>query len=303
MLRWLKPFKRWATYQLVRGCTFVFNWIPRRLAVFLGGWIGLAVWRLSPRAQHRIARHLTLVYGDRMTSREKTSIGRRFCVNSGRNLADILRFRKHFQCQILPLIDAEGMEHFDAACRKGKGVFGVTGHIGNFELLAAYVQSRGYEVAVIGREMYDRRLDRLLIQNREAVGLTNIATTESPKRLIDWLRHGRVVGVLIDIDSSRVRGMFIPVFGRWAHTPIGQTILGLRCGSEFVPTACVRTDENRYRVIARPAVKVEPSGDFNRDVYNVTLECTRALEAIIREYPDQWPWHQSRWRTPRPGAT
>ena len=191
------------------------------------------------------------------------------------------------------------MEYFDAAYRRGKGVIGVTGHIGNFELLAAYVQGLGHEVAVIGRELYHPGLNRLLVENREAVGLTNITTTESPKRALEWLRKGRVLGVLIDTDSSRVRGMFVPMFGRWSNTPVGQTVLGLRAGAAFLPIACLRTENNRYRVIIRPPVEVERSGDFEADVYNVTLKCTRALEKIIGDHRDQWIWLHNRWRTQR----
>ena len=277
--------------------------MPRRLAVYVGGWFGLAVWRLSPGDQHRAVRHLGLAFGDKLTHREKLNIGRSFFINSGKNVADVLRFKKHFASQIKPLIESEGMEHFAEAHARGKGLIGVTGHIGNFELMAAYMQSEGYEVAVIGRELYDPRLDRLLLENREAVGLTTIATTDSPKRIVKWLRDGKVLGVLIDTDSHRVRGEFIPAFGRWSYTPIGQTLLGLKTGAAFVPAACLRTAGNRYKVVVKPAIDYKPTGDTAADVYQVTLRCTRALEEIIRENLDQWPWQHNRWRTKRSDRT
>lgn len=302
-MRLFKQTKRTAVYWFLRGCVWLFNAVPRRLAGYVAGWLGLAVWKLSARDQHRTLRHLTLVQGDRLSHREKLTLGRSFFINSGKNLADVLRFKKHFASQIKPLVEAQGLEHFDAAYRKGRGVLGVTGHIGNFELLAAFIRSEGYDAAVIGRELYDPRLDRLLIENREAVGLTTIATTDSPKHILAWLKQGKALGVLIDTDSHRVRGEFVPAFGRWSYTPVGQTILALKTGAAMVPMACLRTPDDRYRVLIRPAVKVEPTGDFDADVYNVTLKCTQALEAIIRAYPDQWPWQHNRWRTRRRPTT
>ncbi|MEW5794938.1 MAG: lysophospholipid acyltransferase family protein [Candidatus Zixiibacteriota bacterium] len=293
----LKSTKRTAVYFLVRLLSRLLNRLPRRSAITLGGWLGLAAWGLAPRDQHRAVRHLTLVYGGQLTHRQKLQIGRDFFVNSGRNMADVLRFRRHFGTELRALVQVEGLEYFDIAYRRGKGVIGVTGHIGNFELLAAYIASLGYEVAVIGRELYDPRLDRLLSANREAVGLVNIATTESPKIILGWLRQGRALGVLIDTDSHRVRGQFVPAFGRWSYTPVGQSVLGLRTGAAFVPMACVRTPDNRYRLIIQPPVEIKPSGDFEADVYNMTLKCTQALEEFIRAYPDQWPWQHNRWRT------
>jgi len=298
----VRPFrkiKRAAVYRLILILAALFNALPRKVAVAAGGWIGLAVWSLSAREQHRALRHLTLAFGRQMSHREKVLIARRFFINSGKNIADVLRFRKHFTREILPLIECEGLEQFDAAYRRGRGVIGITGHIGNFELLAAFIKSRGYDVAVIGRELSNPGLDRLLNANREAVGLVTLPTTESPKRMLSWLKEGKVLGVLIDTDSHRVRGEFIPAFGRWSYTPVGQTVLGLHVGAAFVPVVCVRTEDDRYKVIACPEVTVDSSGDPEADVYNVTLKCTQALERIVRVYPDQWPWQHNRWRTRR----
>ena len=295
-MRLSKRIRRSAVYHSARLAIFVLNRLPRAVAVCLGGWIGLASWWIAAKSRYKAQRHLSLVYGDSLSHREKERIAQGFFVNSGRNLADVLRFRDHFD-EIKPLVTSEGLEHFDRAMKAGHGVLGITGHLGNFELLAAYISSLGYPVAVIGRELYEPRLNRLLIENREAVGMQNIATTDSPKRIVRWLRDGGALGVLIDNDSSRIRGMFIPAFGRWSYTPIGQSILGLKVGATFLPMACLRVPGNRYHVIIRPPVDIRPSGDTETDVFHVTLACTRELEEIIRDYPDQWAWHHNRWRT------
>ena len=259
--------------------------------------MGLAAWKLFPRDRFRIVRHLNLVYKDNLSLKEKNTISRNFFINSGKNLADVIRFKKHYRDEIKPKMTSEGLEYFDRAYKEGKGVFGVTGHIGNFELLAVFLAELGYDIAVIGREMYDNRIDKLLVENREAMNLTNISTTDSPRKLLGWLKDGKAVGVLIDTDSFRVRGMFIPAFGRLSNTPVGQTIIGLKTGAAFLPMACVRTADNNYKIIIKPPVEYI-EGDISEDqVYQVTLKCTRALEEIIHQYPDQWIWLHNRWRT------
>lgn len=293
-----KRFRHWLTFTLANTLIVFFNVISRRLALFIGSWLGLTAWSLLPRDRHRIRRHLTLAWGNRVTERERSRLGRSFFVNSGKNLVDIIRFRRHYHSELKPLIECQGLEHWDEAYRKGRGVIGVTGHIGNFELLAVYLQSlEPYDIAVVGREMYDKRMDRLLVENRQAMGLTNIATTDSPRRFLQWLRDGKAMGVLIDTDSFRVRSMFIPAFGRLSNTPVGQTLIGLKAGSAFVPGACVRLPDDRYRVVFKAAIEYPPTGDSERDVYEITLRCTRALEEIISEYPDQWIWLHNRWHT------
>ena len=292
-----KKLKRTSVYNLTRLLFFVFNIIPRRTAVFIGGWMGLAAWKLFPRDRFRIIHHLNLVYKDNLSLKEKNAISRNFFINSGKNLADVIRFKKHYRNEIKPKITSEGLEYFDRAYKEGRGVFGVTGHIGNFELLAVYLAELGYDIAVIGREMYDSRIDKLLVENREVMNLTNISTTDSPRKLLAWLKDGKAVGVLIDTDSFRVRGMFIPAFGRLSNTPVGQTIIGLKTESAFLPMACIRTADNHYKIIIKPPVEYI-EGDTSEDqVYQVTLKCTKALEEIIHQYPDQWIWLHNRWRT------
>ncbi len=248
------------------------------------------------RDRRRADENLQRAYGDKLTAVQREEICRNFFINSGRNLVDVLRFKRHFD-EIKASVTVEGIEHFDAAYRRGKGMFGVTGHLGNFELLAAYVSSLGYKIAVIGREMYDRRLDALLVSNREAVGLVNIATTDSPKRIIEHLRKGGAIGVLIDIDSMRVRSAFVPFFGTPANTPIGQSVIAVKTGAALVPIACVRESENRYKVIVRPEIIFDRTGDVEKDAFTATVLCTRALEEMIDRYRDQWIWIHTRWNT------
>lgn len=295
-MRLVKRLRRSAVYHLAKWALRFLNWIPRKSALYLGEWLALAAWWVLGKSRYKAERHLSLVYGDSLTMREKSNIGRAFFVNSGKNLSDALRFRSHID-EIRQLVTVEGLDHFAAAMARGKGVLGITGHIGNFELLAAHIAGLGYPIAVIGRELYEPRLNRLLIENREATGLTNISTTDSPKRIMKWLRSGGGLGVLIDNDSHRIRGMFIPAFGRWSYTPIGQTLLGLKVGAAFVPMACIRKPDDTYHVIIRPPIEFKSSGDSETDTYNVTLACTRELEKIILAYPDQWAWHHNRWRT------
>jgi KDO2-lipid IV(A) lauroyltransferase len=89
----------------------------------------------------------------------------------------------------------------------------------------------------------------------------------------------------------------VPFFGRPANAPIGQSLLGLRTGSVFLPMACVRIDSDRYRVIVKPPVEIVRTDDKEKDAENLTAACVRELEKIIDEYKSQWIWLHNRWRT------
>jgi KDO2-lipid IV(A) lauroyltransferase len=298
-VKFFKKIKNGLVYLSVRGAYRLFNILPRRTCQKLGGWIGEMIYAFSEKDKQTAHRTLNLVYGDQLTTLAKEEIIKSFFVNSGKNLADVVRFRKYYHKQLRTLIDIEGREYFDAAYQRGKGIIAVTGHIGNFELLAAYFSGEGYKVAVIGREMYDKRLDKMLVGNRSAMGIINVDTNESPRRLLKLLKEGYAIGVLIDTDSWRVRSEFIPAFGKKSRTPVGQSILGLKTGAAFVPMACVR-EGGRYKIIVREEIIPERSDNFDDDVYNITARCTTALDEIIDAHRDQWIWIHNRWRTRPP---
>ncbi len=289
-----KSTKRTLVYRCACLLLGFFNVIPRSSAVFLGALLGQAAHAVLTKDRLKARRNLKLAFGDRLTAGQRRTIVRNLFVNFGRNAVDVLRTQKHYDSEIKDLIDVEGLEHIDRVYRRGKGVIGITGHIGNFELLAAWFVKSKYKVAVIGREMYDPRLNRLLVDYRESLGMVNIDTKDSVRKIVRVLKDGYIIGVLIDTDSFRVRSVFVPAFGRLSHTPVGQSILGLKTGAGFVPVACVRNG-SRYKIVIKPEVTIERTGDIERDARLMTATCTRALEEIITEYKDQWIWIHNRW--------
>lgn len=291
-----KKLKNNFVYYFVLFIVAFFNTIPRGAAIFVGSVFGCLAYLLSKKDRLKAERHLKLIYGKNLNFTKRRTIVRGLFINFGKNIADVVRFKKYYFSQIQPLVDIEGREFFDEVYNRGKGVIAVTGHIGNFELLAAYFANAGYNAAAIGREMYDKRLDKVLVDNRQSLNVVNIDTNDSPRRVLKVLKDGYALGVLIDTDSMRVRSEFIPAFGRLSYTPVGQTILGLKTGAGFVPIVCVRNGK-RYKIIVRPEIKIERTDDFERDVYNITKQCTKALEEIIHVYKDQWIWIHNRWLT------
>jgi KDO2-lipid IV(A) lauroyltransferase len=290
-----KRIKRSLLYYAALGAIWFLNLVPRKMALFVGRQFGLLAWRMIPRDRANIDRNLSFAFGERYSAEQRQEIGRQFFINSGKNLVDVIRFRKHYACEIAPLVEVEGLEHFDRAFKAGRGLIGITGHLGNFELLAVHIVAMGYPSAAIGRELYDPRLNALLVRNRTAMGLVNIATTDSPKKILQWLKDGKVLGVLMDTDSMRVRNIFAPFFGHPAATPVSLSAIGLRVGAAFVPIACVRIDGDRYKVVIMPALEIQRSGDDEKDLLNITSLCNKALEDIITRFPDQWIWLHNRW--------
>ena len=295
----MRPFKKIKNnfiYLFIRLIIFAFNLPPRRVAIWMGAGLGYLAAIIFSKDFQKADSNLQLAFGDKLDTKERKRIIRGMFANFGRNGTDVIRLKKYYDREIRELVEIEGLEHYDKAYRRGKGVLAVTGHLGNFELMAIHLANSGYKMGAIARELYDKRLNDLLENNREALKVRMVDTKESPRKIVRLLKEGYTIAVLIDTDSMRVRSIFVPAFGRLSNTPVGQSILGLRTGAAFVPMACVRVG-NRYKLIIKPEIIIDRTDDFDKDLYNVTKRCTEELENIINEYKDQWIWIHNRWLT------
>jgi KDO2-lipid IV(A) lauroyltransferase len=292
-----KRIKNWLLFRLITTLISFLNFLPRKAAISVGGFLGRIAFLIIRDARRSTLSNLNMAFGEEKNERELTGLGSEVFRNVGMNVADAVRLRKMSWDDVERITEIEGLEHFDTAYKTGKGVIGVTGHIGNFELLAAYFSLRGYKMSVVGRELYDPRLDRLLLRNRESVGLENIPSSAGVKPIMRALKAGRFLGVLADQDSSRVRGVFVDFFGRPARTPAGPGLLSYKTGSPIIPMAILRKGKNRHKIVVKPQVELGFSGDREKDLVDVTQKYTKVLESIIRECPAQWLWMHDRWKS------
>jgi KDO2-lipid IV(A) lauroyltransferase len=292
-----KRVKNWLLYKLIISIISVLNFLPRKSSISLGRFLGKLAYFIIADARKRTGNNLKIAFGQEKNPRELRKLALNVFENIGKNVVDAVRLKNMKWEEIEGITKVEGLEYFDNAYNMGKGIIALTGHIGNFELLAAYFALKGYKVSVIGRELYDLRLNALLVKIRENIGVENIPSSASVKQVIRALRSGRALGVLADQDSSRVRGVFVNFFGRPAHTPVGPVLLAYKTQSPIVPMAIVRDENDRYKIIVKEPIKLVFSKDKEKDLIETTQKCTKVLESIIREYPSQWLWMHDRWKS------
>ena len=297
MKRIRKRIKNWLVFRFVTALIFFFNLLSRKNAIFWGKTLGRWAFFLLRDARKTTLKNLNSVFGKTKTQEQLRKIGLNVFENIGKNAADVARFPKLNLSKIDKMIDVKGLEHFHSAYEKGKGVIVLTGHIGNFELLAACLSLKGYKVSVIGRDVYDPRLNTLLVKNRESVGLENISSSQDVRKAIKTLRTGTALGIVADQDSTRVKGIFVNFFGRAAKTPVGPALFHLRLGSPIIPIIILRNGTEKYKMLVKPALEFRPRGDKKKDIEELTQRYTEILEQAIRDHPSEWVWMHKRWKS------
>jgi KDO2-lipid IV(A) lauroyltransferase len=184
----------------------------------------------------------------------------------------------------------------DEALRRGRGAILVTPHLGNFDVLAAWFLRNGYWGKVVGARVNFDAYNEFLAEARRNLGFETIFADESPREILKVLRKNGLIGMLPDQDTDKVEGVFVPFFGRPAYTPKGPVLLALAAGAALIPTF-IPWEGGRYRLFVEPPVPLSRTGSRAQDILEGTIAWTRAFEAVIGRYPEQWPWLHRRWET------
>ncbi len=195
-------------------------------------------------------------------------------------------------------IRTEGLEHYQAAQARGKGVLVVTGHLGAWELSSFYHSLMGYPMGMVIRRLDNRRLDAFVNGIRCMHGNRVLHKDDFARGLLTGHARGQDGGHFDGHEHDPSAGRFVKFFGREACTASGLARVALKTGAAVLPGFMLwEAAEQRYVLHFGPELIFERSADEEADIVAATQLCTQAIESWIRRYPDQWLWIHRRWKT------
>ena len=175
-----------------------------------------------------------------------------------------------------------------------------TGHIGAWELLEPYAAaySRADERLVVVREQRDKALDKIMLELRSQSGLTAIGHRDASARVSKCLKNNGFTAFLVDHNCNRREAVFIPFLGKLAAVNIGPAMLALRAKAAVYPVFLLRDGLGDYILhMEEPLYTAALSGSVAERVQVVAEFYTKAVENIVKLYPEQWFWMHQRWKT------
>lgn len=292
------------TYALFLAVVSAIGALPRRLALRLGARLG-DLFYLLDRPHRRIAlKNLRLAFPDESET-ERQHILRRSCRNLGRLAAEVCHFASLTPDSVTRYVRVEEPERWQAALAAGRQTGGVvlTGHFGNWELLAYAHGLLGFPVTLVHRPLHNQRIDKAIVALRARAGTRSIAKKSAARSALRALRRREILAIPADQNQPRRDGVFVDFFGVSASTTAGPARLSMLTGAPIYPVFLVREGESdQHRLVILPEVKMVDSGDRDADIVANTQRCTRVLEEMIRAHPDHWIWFHKRWRTQPLGA-
>jgi KDO2-lipid IV(A) lauroyltransferase len=270
--------------------------LPRRQWLSFCGALGVIGYYTASKTRALMIKHLSLAFKEKSTSEIKDLAKRTFKM-IGKNTGEILRSTQiQTLAQLEEILITTGLENYEVAHARGKGVIFLTCHLGAFDLQVTNMAMRGLNPNIIGTPLKDKRLTELLWKYRNMHGAIAIERGKETFKLIKILKSGGSVALLIDQDT-KVKSRFVDFFGMPAATPVGATVLAMKTGAAVIPTYVYLGEDGMQHMQVLPEVPMKITGDDEVDMVYNTQVLTNFIENTIRQHPDQWVWMHERWKT------
>jgi KDO2-lipid IV(A) lauroyltransferase len=258
----------------------------------MGERLGLLAYKLDKKHRFRAEENLKLAFPERGAAWAAETAKDSFR-HFGRLAGDLMRSPNRSDAEVLASLDVppQALEYLNEA--DGRGTLICTGHHGNWERAAHWVTASGHKLSVVVRHVNQPGLQERVEGLRKTAGIDVLSRGDAAMGMMRKLRRGEMVAVLPDQNASDA---FVPFFGHQTGTVIGPAVLAQRTNAFILPAFCLRTGPGRYRIVVGEPIDLEKTP---MDPVETMAAYYRALEAAIREAPEQYLWMHDRWKSSR----
>lgn len=269
--------------------------LSMRMRTSFGRIIGNFFRYLSPKRKNITLENIKRAFPDKQESwHREIMIGSYH--NLGITMVELLALKSFDEKYIHRYIKYSNIELIEKAYSEGNGVILLSGHFGNWELLA---YSAGIftkiPITIIVKPQKNKVADEILNKYRTQGGNKVISMYHAALSIIKSLKKGGVVALLADQSATKDRDVFVDFFGIPAATYESPAEMALKMNSAIIMGFAVRQSDGTYRVDLQE-VKHDDLKDDKEGVLELTRRHVKILEDAIRKNPDHWAWQHRKWK-------
>lgn len=288
-------------YTFFRWALVIFGKTPLPLLQWLGYIAGTIIW-MSGTRMSKVARINIDRCFPNLSKSERRKLVRRSLQETGKTMLETSRYWTQANKTCLgdiKFIEDEELRaqlnhpHDLNKTKKPRSIIIIAPHLGNWELMNHYLGIH-WPITHMYQPARPRRLNQLIQSCREKTGTEFVpADMTGIKTQLKALAHGKNIGAMPDQEPEPHTGIFVDFFGIPALT--SQLVAGLCLKTDCIPViaSCCRLKSVRgFKINLKPL-------NINRDcsLQESMKHLNEGIEAVIREYPEQYLWSYKRFRT------
>ncbi|MBN1154083.1 lysophospholipid acyltransferase family protein [candidate division KSB1 bacterium] len=286
-------------YHLVKILGKVAQVLPLTMALWVGRILGDLFYYVIKIRKEKAFQNLKASLGHEKTDKELKRILRDNYRHFGLMLIEFARFPLLNRELLLKKITVVNQQTCDEAFSQNSGLLFLSGHFGNWEILAGFLGSQGRPLHAVFKEQKNSSIDRIIREYREKIGLIPIKVKgEAARGTLRAFNLKASVLIVMDQDAGG-KGEFIDFFGRPASTNKGPALIALKTKVPVYFAFCTRTNGSNYNIYFEKFPDLENLQPDEEGINQFLVTYNKVLERYISKYPEQWFWMHRRWKTQR----
>lgn len=279
---------------------YTFKWIitivPNRMMLYIIKGLSFFIYKIDKRHKKIALVNLDLAYGNLLSKQEKEHIIRSVYLNLFLLMVDFVRNQGISREKLLEKVVFKNEEILTDALKRNEKIILVTAHYGNWELVSLAIAAKFGPLTIVGRKLDSQTMNKILNKNRQQFDITLLDKKGAMKEMIQVLKQNRMLGLLVDQNTSDKEGVLVDFFGKPVrHTP-SAAILSRRFDATIIPVFISSDDTHKYTLTFFEAFKTEKSENKEQDILDSVQKQAKITEKIIRQKPQEWFWLHKRWK-------
>jgi KDO2-lipid IV(A) lauroyltransferase len=269
--------------------------IPKPLISRLGKILGHLLYYVDVPHRRIVRRNLQFIHPE-WSADQFRSLSVRTFKHFGITILEMVQMYFFAPKEVLENVQVEGQEYLIEAYSGRKGVVLISAHLGNWEMSwhvgPCYFQQ---QITGVAKRLRNAWLDRVIHNLRTRFGNRIIYKKGALPDMMQTLRRGEMVGILMDI-SRRFENVEVEFLGRRATATPAAALLALRCKCPVITAFCHRDSKGKLIVRIEPPVEIKRTNNLRTDLQTNTQLITDRVEQAVRKNPEQWFWALKRWK-------
>lgn len=277
----------------------VIPWLSRRGLFWICDALSAVMYFLDRRGKRRALENLRIARGDSKhmdapwdfdpdrAPYDATKAERKIIRRSYRNMARTVGYafwtirRAKARCAATGVMSGRAKSFL----AENKPAITVSGHIGCWEILSQLAFLEGHSMMSVAKDIGTGGMTALLMKARRSIGQEIVPAEGAFKPLLQGLRDGKSLGLLVDQSVSPKRGgIWVRFFGVPTAVSAAPAFFAAKCRISIIVAWSRPFRDGRYRCDVVDTISAADA----RDIWATTQRIATDLECIVRRHPSCW---------------
>lgn len=272
---------------------FVLGILPRKWMLKVCDFVSGIYYLFDVKGKKLARENLDIIFADKPCSEEaKCKIIRRSYRNMSRAVGHA--FWTSVRARARVQVSGEMCENGHEFLQANKPAVTVSGHIGCWEILSQLAFLEGHQMMSVAKKIGTGGMTKLLMKSRTSIGQEIVSADGAFKPLMNGLKTGKSLGLLVDQRvSPKSGGVWVRFFNKPIPVSSAPAFFSAKSKAPIVVAWSRPLKDGRYRC---EVIKTYSAEDA-RNIWGMTQTIAKDLEGIIRRHPSCWVLNYGYFKT------